>query len=113
MVELPLNDRTSYAVTGTEVNEYAELYPAVDIVRELRKMRGWCLSNPQKRKTRSGIKKFITGWLAREQDRGGGGRSAPPLPDNPFIRMAMEDGEEKTPAAGDILSGWFAEGDVQ
>ena len=104
VVELPLNDRTSYVVTCTEVNEYAELYPAVDIVRELRKMRGWCLSNPQKRKTRSGIKKFITGWLAREQDRGGGWKTTPPLPDNPFIRMAMEDSENNACKEDTVLS---------
>ena len=26
--------------------------------------------NPKKRKTKSGIKRFINGWLAREQDQG-------------------------------------------
>ena len=54
---------------------WQELYPAVDILQELRKMKGWLLSHPKKRKTRRGIKGFITGWLAREQDKGGNGQS--------------------------------------
>ena len=34
-------------------------------------MRGWCLANPSKRKTKRGVKKFINNWLSRQQDRGG------------------------------------------
>ena len=89
--ELPLNDHTAYAVTREEADEYARLYPAVDVMQELRNMRGWCLSNPQKRKTRSGIKKFINGWLSRAQNAGG---SRPKVPENPFLQMLRE-GEEK------------------
>lgn len=29
------------------------------------------MANPQKRKTRSGITRFITAWLAKEQNKGG------------------------------------------
>ena len=89
--ELPLNDNTTYAVTREEADEYARLYPAVDVMQELRNMRGWCLSNPQKRKTRSGIKKFINGWLSRAQNAGG---TKPKVPENPFLQMLRE-GEEK------------------
>lgn len=46
-------------------------YPAVDVMQELRKMAGWCESNTTKRKTRRGVRAFITSWLARAQDRGG------------------------------------------
>lgn len=87
VIGIPLNDRTDYAVTRTEADEFAGLYPAVDVMQELRKMRGWCLANPDKRKTRRGVRKFINGWLAREQDKGG---SRPPPGDNPFLRMARE-----------------------
>ena len=31
-------------------------------------MQGWLLGNPQRRKTQSGIKRFITGWLGSEQE---------------------------------------------
>lgn len=71
VITLPLNDGSEFAVTQDDVNGWADLYPAVDILQELRKMRGWCDANPRKRKTKSGIRRFIASWLAREQDRGG------------------------------------------
>lgn len=71
VIELILNDRTSYPIYQPDIDYWKELYPTVDIMQELRKMKGWCDSNVAKRKTRRGIKTFITNWLAREQDKGG------------------------------------------
>lgn len=75
--ELPLNDGSEYGVTEEQCREWAELYPSVDVQQQLRNMRGWLLSNKERRKTRRGINRFITNWLSREQDRGraGGGTS--------------------------------------
>lgn len=67
---LPLNDGTDYPVSQEQCHEWAGLYPAVDVIQQLRNMRGWLDGNPTKRKTKRGIVRFITGWLAREQDRG-------------------------------------------
>ena len=33
-------------------------------------MRGWSMSNPSKRKTKNGVKRFVNSWLSREQDKG-------------------------------------------
>lgn len=71
VIELPLNDKSLYSITQTDINEWQELYPNVNILQELRKMKGWCDANQTKRKTSRGIKRFITSWLAREQDKGG------------------------------------------
>ena len=94
VVELPLSDHTSYGVTQSEIDEYAALYPAADVVQELRNMRGWCLANPQKRKTRNGIRKFINSWLTRVQNQGGRSTSRPAPaspPVNPFLEMLREE----------------------
>ena len=69
-IKFPLNDGTEYAVPQSFADEMAKLYPAVDVMQQLAAMRGWLIGNPTKRKTRAGIKRFITSWLAREQDRG-------------------------------------------
>ena len=53
------------------VSEFKELYPSVDVEQELRKMKGWCNTNPTKRKTKRGILRFVNSWLAKEQDKGG------------------------------------------
>ena len=71
VITLPLNDKTDYGITQDEVDHWKELYPAVDVMAELRKMKGWCEGNPAKRKTRRGIARFVNAWLAKEQDRGG------------------------------------------
>jgi len=88
VITITLNDKSEYPVLPEQVKEWRELYPAVDVEQELRNMRGWCMSNPSKRKTKGGVLKFITGWLSREQDKGGvraspsSRRNAPPSVDN-------------------------------
>lgn len=71
MVSIPLNDGTEYPVSQEQCQEWAGVYPAVDVIQQLREMREWCLNNPAKRKTAKGVRSFITRWLAKEQDRGG------------------------------------------
>lgn len=65
---LPLNDGSTFEISQKKYDEWLLLYPAVDIMQELRKMKGWLDSNPKKRKTKTGIVRFITGWLSRAQD---------------------------------------------
>lgn len=69
-IQLPLNDGSEHAVSQPAVDEWVRLYPAVDVLQQLREMRGWLLANPRKRKTGRGIEAFINTWLAKEQDRG-------------------------------------------
>ena len=52
--------------------EYKRLYPNVNIDAEFMAMRAWCINNPTKRKTASGMLRFVGSWLAKEQN----GRSA-------------------------------------
>ena len=70
VIELILNDKSLFPIHQDDIDLWSELYPSVDIMQELRKMKGWLDSNPTKRKTKSGIKRFINNWLSREQDRG-------------------------------------------
>lgn len=70
LITLPLNDGSEWPVTTEMVTEWSSLYPAVDVMQELRKMRGWLLAKPKNRKTPRGIRSFITTWLSKEQDRG-------------------------------------------
>ena len=71
VARLPLNDGSLFPVYAPDASKWSELYPAVNVLQELRKMTGWLDANPKRRKTKAGIRAFITSWLAREQDRGG------------------------------------------
>lgn len=72
-ITLPLNDKSKYQVSVSDIQHYKELYPAVDVEQQLRSMLGWLEANPNRRKTKNGIKGFITKWLNKVQDRGGVG----------------------------------------
>ena len=68
-ISFMLNDKSMYDVTENDVDMFQKLYPAIDVMQEIRKVVGWCESNPKNRKTRSGAKRFLNGWLSRAQDR--------------------------------------------
>lgn len=69
IIELPLRDRTLYSIDNQLIKELTPIYSKVDICEQLKQMKGWLIGNPAKQKTRKGIKRFITGWLSREQTR--------------------------------------------
>ena len=41
VIFLPLNDKTEYPVYEEQANEWADLYPAVDVIQQLRGMKLW------------------------------------------------------------------------
>src|SRR5580704_2041307 len=67
-ITLPLNDGTEFPISEVQIDQWNELYPAVDVPQQLRNMKGWLSANPTKRKTKRGILKFIHFWLSRAQD---------------------------------------------
>lgn len=94
VILLPLNDGTEYPVSVEQCQKWAGLYPAVDVIQQLRGMCGWLDANPQKRKTRRGIQRFVNAWLTREQDRAGQAQRPADQQrtgsSNPFLNMLEE-----------------------
>lgn len=70
VIALQTNSGAERGIAASEYAEMRELYPAVDVMGELRKMRGWLTANPARRKTSGGMLKFVHSWLAKEQDKG-------------------------------------------
>ncbi|EIP0082487.1 hypothetical protein LRK94_000787 [Salmonella enterica subsp. enterica serovar Ridge] len=88
-ISLPLSGgKDFFDAPESYLGELAGLYPAVNIEQEFRNMRGWLDSNPERRKTGRGIRRFITTWLQRCQDTPKSPRpaqrdiNAPSQPDN-------------------------------
>ena len=75
---IPLLAGGAFNVTASMVEAWGKAFPAVDITAAVRRAREWCLANPTKLK-RNG-RRFVTGWLAREQERGGCDRGSSPPP---------------------------------
>lgn len=101
VIQLITNKNEPYDITQENLNTFAECYPAVDIMQELRKMKAWLESNPTKRKTKGGMMRFVNNWLAREQDRGASQNmisqqqnTPPPQSGNVFVDMLRKSEEE-------------------
>ena len=71
VIRLILNDKAFYPIYQSDIDQWQSLYPAVNVLQQLRAMSGWLDANPAKRKTKRGIRRFINSWLSREQDKGG------------------------------------------
>ena len=85
VITIPLINGDDYPVFRKDIDEYIRLYPDADIEQELRNMRGWCLGNPSRRKTRRGVTSFIISWLNTAQKEA---RSKQQVPENPFLAYA-------------------------
>lgn len=83
VLTLTLNDGSEYEITQKDIDEWAAAFPNVDVLQQLRAMKLWCKDNPKKRKTKTGIRRFVTNWLDREQNRGGNNRSPRYEPEKP------------------------------
>ena len=70
VVKLIQNDGQFCEITQMQIDRWSELYPAVDVLTEVRKMAGWLEANKRKRKTKAGMARFCANWLARIQDQG-------------------------------------------
>ncbi len=70
VIELPATSNEIVPVTEEDIAEWRGAFPAVDVIQQLRSMRQWLIANPNRRKTKRGMRKFIVQWLSRRQDQG-------------------------------------------
>ena len=68
MTTIPLKDGTEYEIEDPYLSELLSVYAYDYIENQLKKMRLWCISNPAKRKTKRGVRRFITTWLGRSNE---------------------------------------------
>ncbi|OEF57935.1 hypothetical protein [Enterovibrio norvegicus] len=67
--QLQLKGGASSPVTQSDIDTLSKTYPNIDVRAEIAKAADWLASNPTRRKTPRGIKRFITGWLSRSSER--------------------------------------------
>jgi len=72
VITLPLVDKSEYGITEADVAEWSKTFPGLDILQRVRVMREWLISNPTRQKTSRGIRRFVTSWLDRDQNKIGG-----------------------------------------
>lgn len=79
-VSFLLNDGKEFEITEAQVREFSELYPAIEVLQQLRAIKAWSISNPKNRKTRSGAMRFVNSWLSRAQNQAPTRQGAAPTP---------------------------------
>ena len=85
VIGIPLLGGKEHPVYRKDIDEYVSLYPDINVEQELRNMRGWCLANPTRRKTRKGVRTFINSWLKKSQQEAALRQE---VPENPFLAYA-------------------------
>lgn len=65
---IPLADRSQWGVSQDFLAELENAYPMVDGLQTLKEIRAWCISNPQKCKTKTGVARFLNTWFAKVQN---------------------------------------------
>lgn len=68
VIDFTLQDGT-YWVTKQFYDTMVEIHPGIDHLAEFRKMKGWLLTNENKRKTPSGVGAFVDRWLGNASDK--------------------------------------------
>ena len=84
-----------FSVTQEMIDEWQESFPGVNIASEIKVCLQWNRDNPKKRKTYSGIKKHISGWMARKQDKGGSNGIRPSAADQRRAEKASREYPEE------------------
>lgn len=63
-------DVKAFTPTGEDVSRWQQAFPGVDVRAALLRARAWVDADPKRRKTARGMKRYLTAWLGRDQDRG-------------------------------------------
>jgi hypothetical protein len=73
-LEFPVVGRggPTWCLTEALVSEFEQLYPTVNVRQESRAALGWVRSNQGRRKTVSGMRKFLNGWMTKATNGGRG-----------------------------------------
>lgn len=64
-------DVTTWSITTEEDADIRAAYPDLDVDLEYKRALAWVKSDPTHRKTARGMCRFLTNWMARNQNRGG------------------------------------------
>lgn len=69
IITLPCKADEEYIVTQGEYEEMTDTYPTLDVMGELRAMKGWLIGNKNKLKLKDDVPKFMYGWLNDERKK--------------------------------------------
>lgn len=67
IIRFVLDTGEEFIITENQFQGWQRLVPDVNVRSELNRMKLWIENNPDKRKSKNSINRFITNWLSKEQ----------------------------------------------
>lgn len=64
-MEIILKDGSYFEIEENDVIAWSRTYKDCNVIHEIRAAAEWCESNPSRRKTRRGIRRFLNAWLSK------------------------------------------------
>ena len=64
-MEIILKDGSYFEIEENDVIAWSRTYKDCNVIHEIRAAAEWCESNPSRRKTRRGIRRFLHAWLSK------------------------------------------------
>jgi len=95
----PLADGSTYPIYPEKVEQWRGLFPAVNMEQQIRLCLAWNIDNPKRRKTRDGILRHISSWLAKAQNN-------PSEAD----RFRLQREQQAKLLGADLVGGWDGHG---
>lgn len=68
VITIVLNDHSEFPISQNKIDEWQNLFQGIVVLNEIKKAKSWCINNPERRKTKRGILKFLNSWLMKAQD---------------------------------------------
>lgn len=65
---IPLKNGRDHIVQQSEFRQLCDLFPRIDVARELALARRWCEDNPARTKTAKGVGRFLVRWMTTAQN---------------------------------------------
>jgi sucrose-6-phosphate hydrolase SacC (GH32 family) len=69
VISFLLNDGSEFGLSQRQLDEFQQLYPAIDVAQQAKAIKAWCIANSKNRKTRGGAMKFVNAWFSRAQNQ--------------------------------------------
>lgn len=61
---------SEWHLTQSQLDEWAPLFPTLDLLDACRQAKAWVMASPDRRKTAKGMCKFLVNWFGREKNNG-------------------------------------------
>ena len=86
-----LNNGDNWEPEEGDIIQWQRAYQAVNVHKELLAMESWLDANPTRRKTKTGIKRFVNSWLSKAQNQGGSSPMAKSIKTNSIRARTIDE----------------------